>query len=167
MLMAQREAEFFRKQDIFPASGGAFYISNPHLKDYPIVYANATFCAQTGYNLDDCIGRNCRFLLVRTPFHHHRFLASYPDPCACCSARDQIARLCTPCVTQSPHLPNGYRWTGSPARGQTNPLHLVWTSASSMRRRMAPGSSTLSTWPHCTISRATSSGSWAANTALA
>lgn len=36
MLMAQREAEFFRKQDIFPASGGAFCISNPHLKDYPL-----------------------------------------------------------------------------------------------------------------------------------
>ncbi len=37
-------------------------ISDPTLPDEPIVFANQAFCDLTGYDEDDFIGRNCRFL---------------------------------------------------------------------------------------------------------
>lgn len=37
-------------------------ITDPTLPDNPIVYANAAFSNLTGYDLEDVIGRNCRFL---------------------------------------------------------------------------------------------------------
>lgn len=37
-------------------------VSNPHLEDNPIVYANHAFTIQTGYARSAVIGRNCRFL---------------------------------------------------------------------------------------------------------
>jgi PAS domain S-box-containing protein len=40
----------------------ATVISNPRLPDNPIVAANAAFCALTGYEEAEIIGRNCRFL---------------------------------------------------------------------------------------------------------
>jgi PAS domain S-box-containing protein len=40
----------------------ASVISNPRLKDNPIVACNASFIALTGYSEDDIVGRNCRFL---------------------------------------------------------------------------------------------------------
>ena len=39
-----------------------FVISDPSLPDNPIVYASQGFLALTGYNLDQVLGRNCRFL---------------------------------------------------------------------------------------------------------
>ena len=63
-MACQREAEFFAAEDIFPPAG-AFCLCNPHLEDCPVVYANPTFCVQTGYPLDAFIGQNCRFLQVR------------------------------------------------------------------------------------------------------
>ena len=37
-------------------------LSDPEQPDNPIVFANSVFCEMTGYELDEIIGRNCRFL---------------------------------------------------------------------------------------------------------
>ncbi len=37
-------------------------VTDPRRPDNPIVFVNAAFCALTGYERDDVIGRNCRFL---------------------------------------------------------------------------------------------------------
>ncbi len=37
-------------------------ISDPRLKDNPIVVCNAAFCELTGYSTEEVVGRNCRFL---------------------------------------------------------------------------------------------------------
>ena len=37
-------------------------LSDPDQEDNPIVYANEAFELITGYNRDEIIGRNCRFL---------------------------------------------------------------------------------------------------------
>ncbi|MBB5714382.1 PAS domain-containing protein [Sphingomonas aerophila] len=37
-------------------------ITNPRLHDNPIVFANDSFCALTGYTRGELLGRNCRFL---------------------------------------------------------------------------------------------------------
>lgn len=39
-----------------------FVITDPSLPDNPIVYASQGFLALTGYELDEVLGRNCRFL---------------------------------------------------------------------------------------------------------
>lgn len=40
----------------------ATVLSNPRLPDNPIVAANPAFCALTGYEEAEIVGRNCRFL---------------------------------------------------------------------------------------------------------
>lgn len=40
----------------------AAVVSDPRLPDNPIVECNAAFMALTGYNRDEIVGRNCRFL---------------------------------------------------------------------------------------------------------
>ena len=40
----------------------ATVLSNPRLPDNPIIAANAAFCALTGYEEGEIVGRNCRFL---------------------------------------------------------------------------------------------------------
>ncbi len=40
----------------------ATVLSNPRLPDNPIVAANSAFCALTGYEESEIVGRNCRFL---------------------------------------------------------------------------------------------------------
>lgn len=40
----------------------ATIVTDPKLPDNPIVAANAAFCAVTGYDKAEVIGRNCRFL---------------------------------------------------------------------------------------------------------
>ena len=37
-------------------------ITNPRLPDNPVVFANGAFCRLTGYEREEIIGRNCRFL---------------------------------------------------------------------------------------------------------
>lgn len=37
-------------------------LSDPDLPDSPLVYVNRVFEEMTGYERDECIGRNCRFL---------------------------------------------------------------------------------------------------------
>jgi len=48
--------------DMITNSAVAAVISNPRLPDNPIVECNAAFVALTGYDRDEIIGRNCRFL---------------------------------------------------------------------------------------------------------
>ena len=40
----------------------ASVVSNPRLPDNPLVAVNAAFCALTGYEEGEILGRNCRFL---------------------------------------------------------------------------------------------------------
>ncbi|MEO7718182.1 MAG: HD domain-containing phosphohydrolase [Capsulimonas sp.] len=40
----------------------AFVLTDPHLPDHPIIYANASFLELTGYSAEEVIGFNCRFL---------------------------------------------------------------------------------------------------------
>ena len=40
----------------------AISITDPHREDGPIIYVNRAFCELTGYDREDVIGRNCRFL---------------------------------------------------------------------------------------------------------
>lgn len=37
-------------------------VTDPHQPDNPIIFANAAFLRTTGYELDEVLGRNCRFL---------------------------------------------------------------------------------------------------------
>jgi diguanylate cyclase (GGDEF)-like protein/PAS domain S-box-containing protein len=37
-------------------------ITNPRLPDNPVVFANDSFCRMTGYERNEIVGRNCRFL---------------------------------------------------------------------------------------------------------
>ena len=48
--------------DLIAASGIAAVVSNPRLPDNPIVACNDAFLALTGFDKDEVIGRNCRFL---------------------------------------------------------------------------------------------------------
>mmetsp|Transcript_27787 Transcript_27787/g.57967 ORF Transcript_27787/g.57967 Transcript_27787/m.57967 type:complete len:149 (+) Transcript_27787:40-486(+) len=40
----------------------SFCITDPHLEDNPVIYASGGFLKLTGYDFDDIVGRNCRFL---------------------------------------------------------------------------------------------------------
>lgn len=48
--------------DMIKGSLVAAVISNPRMPDNPIIECNAAFEALTGYDRDEVIGRNCRFL---------------------------------------------------------------------------------------------------------
>lgn len=53
------EAALFASIGLSPI---ATLVTNPRLPDNPIVCVNAAFCALTGYEESDILGRNCRFL---------------------------------------------------------------------------------------------------------
>jgi PAS domain S-box-containing protein len=44
------------------ATGTPMIITNPRLADNPLVFVNDAFCQLTGYDREEVIGRNCRFL---------------------------------------------------------------------------------------------------------
>ncbi|GAA6019147.1 hypothetical protein JCM10207_006558 [Rhodosporidiobolus poonsookiae] len=58
---AQLEKRDVQLQDV-AGLGEAFVLSNPRLPDQPIVLASPAFCALTGYDRREIVGRNCRFL---------------------------------------------------------------------------------------------------------
>ncbi len=37
-------------------------LTDPHRDDCPIIFANGAFCGLTGYDVDEVVGRNCRFM---------------------------------------------------------------------------------------------------------
>ena len=43
-------------------TGAGVLITDPVLPDNPIVFANKSFAAMTGYSMEEVMGRNCRFL---------------------------------------------------------------------------------------------------------
>ena len=47
---------------VFGSNKRSFYITDPTLPDNPIIYASPAFTELTGYNMDEVLGRNCRFL---------------------------------------------------------------------------------------------------------
>ncbi len=47
---------------IMGSTGVGIAISDPSKADNPLIYVNSKFLNQTGYDLEDCIGKNCRFL---------------------------------------------------------------------------------------------------------
>jgi PAS domain S-box-containing protein len=51
-----------RLKTLIAESPIASVISNPRLKDNPIIACNDAFISLTGYSADQIIGRNCRFL---------------------------------------------------------------------------------------------------------
>jgi PAS domain S-box-containing protein len=40
----------------------SFCITDPHQADNPVIYISSGFSKLTGYEFDDIVGRNCRFL---------------------------------------------------------------------------------------------------------
>ncbi|MEA3008607.1 MAG: hypothetical protein QOJ91_299 [Sphingomonadales bacterium] len=63
--MTQDEAHRLEEKELAASirlSPIATVLSNPRLPDNPIVAANAAFCALTGYEEGEIVGRNCRFL---------------------------------------------------------------------------------------------------------
>merc|ERR1711935_1071472 len=52
----------FRLMSALSGSQQNFAISDPTLPDNPIVFASQGFLNLTGYQLDQVLGRNCRFL---------------------------------------------------------------------------------------------------------
>lgn len=45
-------------------SGDAFCLTNPRMRDQPIVLCSPAFCAITGYSARQIIGRNCRCVFL-------------------------------------------------------------------------------------------------------
>lgn len=81
---AQRRAtdsELFASIALSPI---ATVITNPRLHDNPVVAANDAFCTLTGYERDEIIGRNCRFLAGPTTEPHltERIRAAVRSPTA-------------------------------------------------------------------------------------
>jgi PAS domain S-box-containing protein len=58
----RREAELRMKTQAMDESPIGIAITDPSLDDNPMVYANDQFCELTGYERDEILGRNCRFM---------------------------------------------------------------------------------------------------------
>jgi PAS domain S-box-containing protein len=57
-----READRRRKTRALEAAPIGVTISDPDQEDNPLVFVNDAFCSLTGYDEDEVLGRNCRFL---------------------------------------------------------------------------------------------------------
>ena len=59
-----REAadEYLRSLLLEDEADGSVIICDPSQPDTPIIYASDAFLAQTGYEREEALGRNCRFL---------------------------------------------------------------------------------------------------------
>lgn len=54
--------EFALLRQALDLTGTGFILTDPRLEDDPIVYVNRSFLDMTGYEADEVLGRNCRFL---------------------------------------------------------------------------------------------------------
>ena len=54
--------EFALLRQALDLTGTGFVLTDPRLEDDPIVYVNRAFLEMTGYEADEVLGRNCRFL---------------------------------------------------------------------------------------------------------
>lgn len=57
-----RVAEEYLHQRALAAASCGITIADARQPDLPLIYVNEAFCAITGYQLEDVLGRNCRFL---------------------------------------------------------------------------------------------------------
>jgi two-component system CheB/CheR fusion protein len=60
--LVDAEAEIHLQKMAIESAINGIVISDPSKKDNPIIYANQGFLKLTGYDLDEVLGRNCRFL---------------------------------------------------------------------------------------------------------
>ena len=60
--MVEAEAEIYLQKMAIDAAINGIVITDPRQKDDPIIYANQGFLNLTGYDRDEVIGNNCRFL---------------------------------------------------------------------------------------------------------
>lgn len=60
--MASANAQDKKLVEALMASPIATVVTNPRIQDNPVIAANATFSARTGYPSEEIVGRNCRFL---------------------------------------------------------------------------------------------------------
>jgi PAS domain S-box-containing protein len=58
----EREAELRMKTEAIDAAPIGITIADPNKADTPLVYVNDKFCEISGYDCDEVIGRNCRFM---------------------------------------------------------------------------------------------------------
>ena len=58
----QRETDLARKTQAMDKAPVGITVTDPAQDDNPLVYANDRFCETTGYDEDEILGRNCRFL---------------------------------------------------------------------------------------------------------
>ena len=68
-LIATKPTSVLEKDDFnliqaIQAAQRSFVITDPSLPDNPIIFASKGFLELSGYQLEDVLGRNCRFLQV-------------------------------------------------------------------------------------------------------
>ena len=56
------EKTLFIRNRALASAGNGIVIADAKIGDYPIIFANAAFCNTSGYDSDEVLGRNCRFL---------------------------------------------------------------------------------------------------------
>jgi PAS domain S-box-containing protein len=62
VVQAQPSLEIWPFVAVVQASHTPTVLTDPHLPDNPIIFANDAFVRLTGYGRDEVLGRNCRFL---------------------------------------------------------------------------------------------------------
>ena len=51
-----------RRKPLLVSMAQGITIADPNLPDCPLMYVNEAFCRMTGYEREEIVGRNCRFL---------------------------------------------------------------------------------------------------------
>lgn len=58
----ERDAELRSKTQAMDNAPVGITLADPHQEDVPLVYANERFCELSGYEKEEILGRNCRFM---------------------------------------------------------------------------------------------------------